>query len=102
MRPDSATPLLVSLLVGGDFAFPNLQHFSGISRNGATERKLTLFHSYWFKYIVVTPNLTAVALVIQFWVDRDKVNPGVFIAVFLVAITCINYFGSCFFGEFEF
>ncbi|KAK7409285.1 amino acid transporter [Neonectria punicea] len=58
---------------------------------------------YWFKYIVVTPNqLTAVALVIQFWIDRDVVNPGVFIAIFLVAIICINYFGIRFFGEFEF
>ncbi|KAF4943361.1 hypothetical protein FSARC_14937 [Fusarium sarcochroum] len=58
---------------------------------------------YWIKYIVVTPNqLTAVALVIQFWVDRDTVNPGVFIAIFLVAIICINYFGIRFFGEFEF
>ncbi|KAM0282163.1 hypothetical protein ACHAQH_003203 [Verticillium albo-atrum] len=59
--------------------------------------------TYWFKYIIVTPNqLTAVSLVIQYWVDRDKVNPGVFIAVFLVTIICINYFGIKFFGEFEF
>ncbi|KAH6890688.1 amino acid permease [Thelonectria olida] len=58
---------------------------------------------YWFKYIIVTPNqLTAAALVIQFWVDREKVNPGVFIAIFLVTIVCINYFGVRFFGEFEF
>jgi yeast amino acid transporter len=58
---------------------------------------------YWFKYIIVTPNqLTAGALVLQFWVPRDKVNPGVFIAVFWVAIVCINYFGVKFFGEFEF
>lgn len=39
---------------------------------------------------------------IQFWTPRDKINPGVFIAVFLVAIVCINYFGVRFFGEFEF
>ncbi|KAI5459689.1 amino acid permease/ SLC12A domain-containing protein [Mariannaea sp. PMI_226] len=58
---------------------------------------------YWFKYIIVTPNqLTAASLVIQYWVDREKVNPGVFIAIFLVAIVCINYFGVRFFGEFEF
>lgn len=58
---------------------------------------------YWFKYIIVTPNqLTAFALVMQFWVDRDVVNPGVFIAVILVVICCINYFGIKFFGEFEF
>ncbi|CAH0046502.1 unnamed protein product [Clonostachys solani] len=58
---------------------------------------------YWFKYIIVCPNqLTAGALVLQYWVDRDKVNPGVFIAVFLVTITSINYFGIRFFGEIEF
>ncbi|KHN96578.1 dicarboxylic amino acid permease [Metarhizium album ARSEF 1941] len=59
---------------------------------------------YWMKYIIVTPNqLTAASLVISFWVPRDKVNPGVFVAIFLVAILCINYFGGIkFFGEFEF
>jgi amino acid permease len=58
---------------------------------------------YWFKYIIVTPNqLTAGALVLQFWVPRERVNPGVFIAVFWVAIVSINYFGIRFFGEFEF
>ena len=41
-------------------------------------------------------------MVIQYWVDRDQVNPGVFIAVFLVAILAINYLGIKFFGEFEF
>ncbi|KAH8685500.1 putative dicarboxylic amino acid permease [Tricladium varicosporioides] len=59
--------------------------------------------NYWFKYIIVTPNnLTAASLVIQYWVPREKVNPGAFIAVFLVAIVLINYFGVRFFGEFEF
>jgi amino acid transporter len=51
----------------------------------------------------VTPNnLTAASLVIQYWLPREKVNPGVFIAVFLVAIVTINYFGVKFFGEMEF
>lgn len=59
--------------------------------------------TYWFKYIIVTPNqLTAAALVIQYWVPREKVNPGVWVAIFLVVIVCINYFGIRFFGEFEF
>lgn len=58
----------------------------------------------WRKqYIIVTPNnLTAASLVIQYWVPREKVNPGAFIAVFLVAVVLINYFGVSFFGEFEF
>lgn len=60
-------------------------------------------YSYWIKYIIVTPNqLTAAAIVIQFWLPRDRVNPGVWITIFLVAIICINYFGIRFFGEFEF
>ncbi|KAG5291756.1 dicarboxylic amino acid permease [Histoplasma ohiense] len=62
-----------------------------------------LGYSYYCKYVVVTPNqLTAAALVLSYWVDRDRVNPGVWIAVFLVIIVCINYFGIRFFGEFEF
>ncbi|KAI9730480.1 MAG: hypothetical protein M1818_008175 [Claussenomyces sp. TS43310] len=59
--------------------------------------------TYWFKYIIVTPNnLTAFSLVIQYWCPREKVNPGAFIAIALVAIVCINYFGVKFFGEIEF
>ncbi|CAG9975685.1 unnamed protein product [Clonostachys byssicola] len=60
--------------------------------------------TYWCKYIIITPNqLTAAALVIQEWVPREKLNPGVFIAIFIVVIFCINYFGGIkFFGEFEF
>ena len=61
-------------------------------------------HSYWLKYSISTPNqLTAVALVLQYWVPaEDKLNPGVFIAIFLVVIILINYIGVKFFGEFEF
>ncbi|KAI0456134.1 amino acid permease [Xylaria acuta] len=59
--------------------------------------------TYWFKYIILPPNqLTAAALVIQYWLPRDRVNPGVWIAIFLVVIIGINYFGVSFFGEFEF
>ncbi|KAI1194844.1 amino acid permease [Nemania serpens] len=59
--------------------------------------------TYWLKYIILPPNqLTAAALVIQFWLPRDRVNPGVWIAIFLVLIISINYFGVSFFGEFEF
>lgn len=60
-------------------------------------------HRYWFKYIILTPNqLTAAAMVISFWVDTERINPGVWITIFLVVIVAINYFGVRFFGEFEF
>ncbi|KAI0396872.1 amino acid permease [Xylariaceae sp. FL0594] len=59
--------------------------------------------TYWFKYIILPPNqLTAAALVIQYWLPPDRVNPGVWIAIFLVLIIALNYFGVRFFGEFEF
>lgn len=60
-------------------------------------------YTYLFKYLITTPNqLTASALVIQYWCPRDRVNPGAFITVFLVVIIFINYFGVRVFGEFEF
>jgi amino acid transporter len=40
--------------------------------------------------------------VIQYWVKPEKVNPGVFITVFLVVIVLINYVGVRWFGELEF
>ncbi|PHH89397.1 hypothetical protein CDD83_6155 [Cordyceps sp. RAO-2017] len=59
--------------------------------------------TYLLKYIIVTPNqLTAASLVIGFWVPRERVNPGVFVAVFLVAIVCINFAPVRWYGEFEF
>jgi amino acid transporter len=61
--------------------------------------------TYWCKYIITTPNqLTASALIIQEWpaVSADRVNPGVWVAIFLVVIICVNYFGIKFFGELEF
>lgn len=39
---------------------------------------------------------------VQYWLPADRVNPGVWITVFLVLIIFINYFGVGFFGEFEF
>jgi amino acid permease len=53
---------------------------------GALDFPRLMLCSYWFKYIIITPNqLTAAALVIQYWVDRDEINPGVFITIFFVA-----------------
>jgi amino acid transporter len=47
---------------------------------------------YWLKYAIVTPNqLTAAALLISYWLDAERVNPGVWITVFLLLITTLNY-----------
>ncbi|RCK60962.1 Dicarboxylic amino acid permease [Candida viswanathii] len=58
---------------------------------------------YLIKYLVLPANqLTAGALVMQYWISRERVNPGVWITVFLVCITFINFLGVRFFAEIEF
>ncbi|KAJ5992217.1 Amino acid/polyamine transporter I [Penicillium sp. IBT 35674x] len=47
---------------------------------------------YWLKYAIVTPNqLTAAALLISYWVDAERINPGVWISVLLFVITLVNF-----------
>ncbi|CAG8952333.1 hypothetical protein HYFRA_00001078 [Hymenoscyphus fraxineus] len=65
--------------------------------------------TYWLeKYIVTTPNnLIASTLIIRYWFDKEGYdgpgsNPAIYVALFLVAIIAINYFGVGVFGEFEF
>lgn len=59
--------------------------------------------TYWCKYIITTPNqLTASALIIQEWIPATRINPGIWILIFLVLICGINYLGIKFFGELEF
>ncbi|KAJ5226064.1 amino acid permease [Penicillium chermesinum] len=62
-----------------------------------------LGYCYWFKYLMNVPSqLVGCALVLQYWVPKEHVNPGVWIAIFLVVIVTINLFGVRFFGELEF
>ncbi|CAK9438588.1 uncharacterized protein LODBEIA_P28120 [Lodderomyces beijingensis] len=58
---------------------------------------------YLIKYLILPANqLTAGALTMQYWVDREKVNPGVWITIFLLVILAVNLLGIRFFGEIEF
>ncbi|CAL9734814.1 dicarboxylic amino acid permease [Monosporozyma servazzii] len=60
-------------------------------------------YAYMIKYFILPPNqLTAAALVIQYWIVADVVNPGVWITIVLVIITLINLFNVRLFGELEF
>ncbi|KAF6817921.1 dicarboxylic amino acid permease [Colletotrichum plurivorum] len=59
-------------------------------------------YSYFFKYLLATPNqLSAFALIMKFWVG-DRVSPAVFITIALVLILLINSVSVKAFGEFEF
>ena len=83
---------------------PHAAGFSGYaSRFCDPALGFALGWTYWCKYIITTPNqLTASALIIQYWDEDKTINPGVWIAIFLFVIICVNYFGIKFFGELEF
>lgn len=56
---------------------------------------------YWFSWaITYALELTATGLIIQYWAPQLSV--GIFIAVFWVVITLINFMPVSFYGEFEF
>ena len=56
---------------------------------------------YLIKYLVLPANqLTAGALTMQYWVSRSS-ESGVWITVFLVVITFINFLGVKVFGEID-
>jgi amino acid transporter len=56
---------------------------------------------YWFSWaITFALELTATGLIIQYWAPNLSV--GIFIAVFWVVITAINFMPVSFYGEFEF
>lgn len=56
---------------------------------------------YWFSWaITYALELTAAALVIQYW--DDSVSIGVYIAIFWVVITALNFLPVKFYGELEF
>ena len=104
----SAVGLLVFVVMSalGEMCawLPQASSFSGYaSRFVDPAMGFSVGYTYLFKYLITTPNqLTAAALVLQEWVPRSRLNPGVWIAIFLVVILAINYFGIRFFGELEF
>uniref|UniRef100_A0A060T2B0 ARAD1A00550p n=1 Tax=Blastobotrys adeninivorans TaxID=409370 RepID=A0A060T2B0_BLAAD len=61
-------------------------------------------YTYWLNYLIVTPNqITAGALLVQYWVDKTIVNPGVWITVFIFLIVMFNAFGGVeSFGKLEY
>jgi amino acid transporter len=73
-----------------------LAHFPAINHGALANRTPQ-------QYIIVTPNnLTAASIIMQYWISRETLNPGVWITVALVIIVTINYIGVKYFGEFEF
>jgi len=57
--------------------------------------------NYWFSFAVTLPTeITAAGIVIKYW--NQDVNVAVWITIFLVATTTVNFFGVKWYGEAEF
>ncbi|BGP14290.1 hypothetical protein JCM10213_004254 [Rhodosporidiobolus nylandii] len=57
--------------------------------------------NYWYSYAITLPTeITAAALVIQYW--RDDINVAVWISIFYVVIIGFNFLGVRAYGEAEF
>ncbi|GME33919.1 Amino acid permease [Neofusicoccum parvum] len=58
---------------------------------------------YSIGWMVTLPfEITAAGITIEFWRDRDEINPGVWCALFMVALIIIQIFGVRGYGEVEF
>ncbi|CZR53227.1 probable general amino acid permease [Phialocephala subalpina] len=56
--------------------------------------------NFWYSLAITCPaELSAAATVIQFW--RDDINPAVWLSIFIVVITIINFCGVRIYGESE-
>ncbi|KDN46493.1 hypothetical protein K437DRAFT_223629 [Tilletiaria anomala UBC 951] len=59
--------------------------------------------NYWMQWFIVLPlELVAASIVIEYWDPNKNISPGVWLIIFLIAITIINLFGVRGYGEFEF
>ncbi|PWZ02680.1 hypothetical protein BCV70DRAFT_224386 [Testicularia cyperi] len=60
-------------------------------------------YNYWLQWLIVLPlELVAASIVITYWDPNEVVPRGVWVALFLVIISIINFFGVRGYGEFEF
>lgn len=59
--------------------------------------------NYFLQWFVTLPlELVAATIVIGYWPGSASVSPGVFVAIFLVALIIINAFGVRGYAEYEF
>ncbi|ODV62675.1 uncharacterized protein ASCRUDRAFT_32381 [Ascoidea rubescens DSM 1968] len=50
-------------------------------------------YSFLFRFLIGCPRqITACALVFQYWLPPEKVNPGVWVLIFFISVALINYF----------
>ncbi|KII93326.1 hypothetical protein PLICRDRAFT_386782 [Plicaturopsis crispa FD-325 SS-3] len=63
----------------------------------------TMGYNYLYNWVIILPTeLSAAAVLINFWEPSDKVNNAVWIVVCLVVVVTINMFGAGAYGEAEF
>ncbi|KAF8319959.1 putative general amino acid permease [Clavulina sp. PMI_390] len=64
---------------------------------------LTMGWNYWYNWIIILPaELSAAAVLINYWVSPTRVNNAAWISICIVVVITINMFGARAYGECEF
>ncbi|KAI8065915.1 amino acid permease, partial [Gongronella butleri] len=59
--------------------------------------------NYWYNWTIVLPTeLSAAAVLVNYWIGPERVNNAAWISIFLVVVVGINFFGARAYGEAEF
>ncbi|KAI8069715.1 amino acid transporter [Gongronella butleri] len=59
--------------------------------------------NYWYNWTIVLPaELSASAVLVNYWIGPERVNNAAWITIFLVVVVGINFFGARAYGEAEF
>jgi yeast amino acid transporter len=57
----------------------------------------------WYQCaITLCAEISAAAVLVQFWDQNEKVNPAVWITIIIILIVCLNIFAVSIYGEAEF
>ncbi|KAI8097199.1 amino acid permease [Halteromyces radiatus] len=59
--------------------------------------------NYWYNWTIVLPTeLSAAAVLVNYWIGPERVSNAVWIIIFLIIVVVINFFGARAYGEAEF
>jgi yeast amino acid transporter len=67
-----------------------------------TAVELPLTKTGYQNAITICAEISAAAVLVQFWDEHEKINPAVWITILLIIILCLNIFAVQIYGEAEF
>ncbi|KAL6453973.1 AGP1 General amino acid permease AGP1 [Candida maltosa Xu316] len=110
--------LLTGYAIAGSFVYPTIQaagemavNYSNLSGGYNSYTRMfvddalnfAISWNYCIQWLsVISIELVTAAITIEYWIDRERVDPDAWVAIFFVVVVVINFIGSRAYGEFEF